>query len=572
MAMPDDQSSINTDPATLRDSGLESLLGPTLDRAAEAVETVHKSLAADLLRIPEVASFSQEFIFHRWLGAMALNSLNVVWANRAATGRRCTRTYLRIDAYSNGHGTTGRRAATAIIPVEELTPYIPVGEERFIDIDSPKVADGLAAYLGKNKLMPGNMIYSHLDEKINDDNTVMCQGKRVSFRPTSTIRFVTDRVSVKDKKAAECRIISELAELLRFAGEPSQEALRKDLKAIFHVSDGRYDSLYDAFEQTRFFVATLDDIARLGTARGIDVLTQFESGQRLNGKRQRDYGKSAGIEKQRCETIKALEHIVARHIKPPYEVFEYGVKSPESLASKVLLHRLHGRIVEYVKDGTLNAYLEGSGFKPLTEDDVKNRRDLRDMIRMAWVVHGDSDAYDIRPDNPGIVPKNEDEAALTKVWRGVYLFGIPPEYRGIGEDGTQRWRGLGWTASRDGVTVNWNETTDVKDYITHPKRNGFRELKMYALMLGTRTAFEIQMMTNFMNNLNRFSDDSDHEEFKEKNDAIIEFCIEKGDISRERANAIRLTLTSSVEILRWNQGRIRDVQATAAPYALWAQS
>ncbi len=562
-----------------RDSDLEFILGQLLDEAARAVENIPQEelerRKAEILRAPEIRYFSQEFAFYRYAGAMAMNHLNAVWASRAAGGDKTSRAYLRIDAHCNSHGSEGKRVATALLPIgKELAKHVPIGAERFIDTDNPEVADGVAAYLNHRRLGPGNMIYSHLDEQVNPDNTVYCcEGEdNVPFKPTSTLRIIADKAAPDERRAIEGSIISELAGQLRFAGKPSEDALREDLEAIFHVKDGKYDSLYDAFEQTRFFVATLSDIARLGRPAGcLNILTQFGDGQRLqNGRKQRHYGMAGWIENARNTVIGALEDIIYRHIKAPYEVFEYGVKSPDSLAGKVLLNRLHGRIVRYFNDGTLNAYLESSGFKPLTEGDVR-QRDLRDLIRMAWVVHGDSKTYDISEGNLGHVPA-EEEAALTKVWDGVHLFGIPQEYRGLDEHGMPRWRQLGWRTSQQnghGVAVNWSDSKDVKDYITRPKGNGFRELKMYAYVLGASpTAFEIQMMTNYMNNLNRFSDDSDHAAFKARNCAIIAFCIQQGAISRSTADAIRFVVTNSLDVIRLNreaQAEPREVRA--APYA-----
>lgn len=575
--------SFNGNGSEIEDSDLEFILGQLLDDAAKAIGNTPRGelerRKAELLRSEEVQLFSEMFASHRHAGAVALNHLNNVWASRtsrAAGKTRTNRTYLRIDAYCKDHGTGGKRAATAIIPIDgKLARYVPIGEEGFIDIDNTDVADGVAAYLRDNGLRPGNMIYSHLDEHINPDNTVRCGEASVQFQPTSTIRSITDKVSPEEKKTIEDRIISELAGQLRRAGKSSDNALREDLEAIFHVKDGKYDSLYDAFEQTRFFVATLSDIARLGPARGLSILTQFEEEQRpQNGRKTRGYGKAGEVEDARRKTIKQLESIVAKHIKPPYEVYEHGVKNPESLASKVLLYRLHEHIVEYFNDGTLNAYLKQREFKPLTEGDVKRRRDLRDLIRMEWIVHGDSETYEISERNLGPVPAKEDEAALTKVWTGLHRFGVPPEYRGLEAKGNQRWRKLGRTITQDGVVINWSDPKDVKDYITEPKDNNFRELKIYGFMTHVTPpiAFEIQMMTNYMNNRNRFSDDSEHDAFKARNNAIIDFCIQQGTISQSTTDAIRFVVTNSLELRRMDHETLRaEIQqaqvATPVSYA-----
>lgn len=556
----------HTNSSEPKDFNLEYILGQLLDEAAKAVENIPEDglehRKAKLLRLPEVELFSEALVSHRYIGAAALNHLNNVWAGRAAGKARTNRAYIRIDAYCNDHDTGGKRVATAVIPIDEkLGRYLPIGAERFIDLDNHSVADGVAAYLRDNWLRPGNMIYSHLDEPINPDNTVTCGEANVQFRPTSTIRIVTDKVSSKGKRNVEDRIISELARQLRFTGKLSEDALREDLEAIFHVKDGKYDSLYDAFEQTRFFVATLSDIARLGPISGLKILTQFEDAQRpQNGRKIRGYGKAKGVEDAKRGIISQLETTVATHIKPPYEVFEYGVKSPESLASKVLLNRLHEGIGEYFRDGTLNAYLESRGFKPLTEGDVR-RRDLRDLVRMAKIVHGDSDTYEISERDLGTVPTKE-EAALTKVWGGVHLFGIPSEYRGLDGESIQKWRQLGWTVTQDGVAINWSSQEDVKDYITTPKPNDFKELKIYGFMTHVTplVAFEIQMMTNYMNNRNRFSDDSDHDAFKARNNAVIDFCIQQGIISQSRVDAIRFVATNSLELIRMNRETLRISQ------------
>jgi hypothetical protein len=540
--------------ALLRHNNLDFLLGEE-SPFEDAVNAIEEASVGNLrwdkesyLNLQPVRKFTDSFIFYRQQGALAINHLNRVWSSRAESQHHGwdTKTYLRLDAVCAKHDEE-KRAATVFIPIEELKAHIHIAPEHFVNLDDPKVNEGVQKYLSEHRLRPSSFVYSHLEEKL-EGNNVKCDGHYAEFVPTSTVRMIVDDVYEGKRKDAEANIILELEEQLSQHGVikkdgESTEGLHRDLEAIFNVGENGYADLYSAFEQTRFFATILSDILRMSQSSKLSILKFFEdSGNRRRKKNNYD-GANEGLRKQ---TIELLERIVSQNIGVPHEVFEYGVKSPESLATKVLLSRLFPTIKEGYEDGSLNEYLRVQGFKGLTDSDVRRPRDLRDLHRMAWIVHGESITYNQRTGYEA-VPEQE-EIALSRVYDRFFAFGEIPEYARSTKNGEPKWRHLPAKKTSDDIVINLSSRRDVKDYIADRKPNDFAQLKVYALYagMGQETPFEIQVMTNFMDTRNRLGQDTSHTEFKRRNGAIIDYCINQGAITKGRAEAIKFVLTEAL--------------------------
>ncbi len=540
------------------DKGLETLL--TL--LEQAVDFVVKPETDEVEghqtdAITPVEAFNRMFCLYRLLGSMSVDSLNRVLASKsqARNSGSIIKGYLRLDAICRQHNDGGTRVASVAVPLDELKPYVPVKENDFVDADSPEVREGVRRYLRERSLTFDGRIYSHLDEPVGLDNKVRCDDHYAEFVPTATLRAVVERLSGAQEKKCESSIIASFARKLKEKGlisargfsdyDALAEAVRKDLTRILKADGTGYRSLYSAFEHTRFTLAVLEDAARLAKPHSLEVLKCFEAPKdgRANRNDRKKHNHVAGVlEKKRKQAIDALEDVVAEHIKPPYEVFMGGVKQPESFAFKVLLAKLYPAIRKGYEDGTLNAHLQEKGFQAMTEDDLR-LRDLRDLFRMSWIVHGDSDTYLItKSDIPSQIPL-EEELALQKVYNNFFEFaGIPTTLRSSNASngrgrGNQEWRGLGTVATGYGV-INLSSKRDVKDYILVRKENGFAEIKMYlSNALGYGVPVEIKFRTNYMDNLNEVGQETSHEMYKKRYAAVLDYCVKTGAISQERVNA-----------------------------------
>ncbi len=542
------------------DRGLELLLG-LLERAVDSAVKPGMAEAEShgTSSITHVYAFNEMFRLYRLLGGMAVDNLNRVLASKSHSKNRgsMVKSYLRLDAICEEHGDGGTRTATVAIPLDELKPYIPVKENGFVDADSPEVREGVRRYLREHATTLNERIYSHLDEPIGLDSRVKCEKHYAEFSPTAIMRAVVEQVSKSEEKEREAAIIAAFAKALKAQGIISAEAhsdddalakrLREDLVAILDANGKGYRSLYSAFEHTRFTLAVLEDAARLTRPQHLEVLKCFETPR--NGRENRNDRKKHShisflLEKKKGQVIEALEKAVARHIKPPYEVFMGGVKQPESFAFKFLLAKMHQTIRKGYEEGTLNAYLQKRGFPALTEDDLRPR-DLRDLFRMSWIVHGNLDTYLITKDCVPLQTPREEELAQQKVYNSFFEFaGISQNLRGSNISngrirGNQDWRRLGEVRTNAGAVINLSSTRDVRDYILVRKPNGFAEIKAYVVYdgMGYEVPIELKFRTNYMDNLNEVGREASHEIYKRRNSAMIDYCIEMGAIERGRVDA-----------------------------------
>ncbi len=539
------------------DLGLE-LIVRFLDRAVDyAVKP--KTAEPEMWGSGPIDTFCAIFSMYRNLGVAAINHLNSVLAGKAQKQNKgsVVETFLRLDAVD----ANGVRAATVIVPFDNLEGYVKV-QGGFVDTDSPKVKKGIKAYLKEHPLSLDRRVYSHLEEEIGPDNKVMRDGHQEEFSPTSTIRMVVSQISSTQKRRVEDIVLRELSEALKakgllagvktFPDSRLTEGLRNDLSKILNVGKDGYTDFYSVFAHTRFFATVLRDVVGHANPQGLEILKCFEKDGRMNknGRRMRSYGNSESSEEKAAAVIDSLERIIAKHIKPPYEMFECGVKRPESFANKVLLAKLFPTIKAGYEDGSLNAYLRCRSLPELADRDV-TPRDLRDLFRMAWIVHGNSVTYDLRRDYLPTVPEDE-EKAQSRVYEAFFSFAnIPTELRGSndrngrkrghsgGRTEVQRWRSLGIVETEEGVRINLESLLDVKDYILKRKPNNFAQIKAYAEYsgFGEDVPFEIQLKTNYMDTRNQLGNDASHDMFKRRNAAIIAYCVEKGAITQEKVDA-----------------------------------
>lgn len=545
-----------------------TLLDKASEEVAESGRRGQGQDAAQVRDLDSVRAFNNVFWPYRQLGAQAVNNLNMRLASKAEKQNQGskTRTYVRLDALCDSHDGGGKRVASAIIPLEELRQYVPVGPENFVNLDDLQVKQGISLYLEQHRITPNNMVYSHLEERINKQNMVGCGDHLAEFRPLSIMRMVIDNVTPEQKNETERAIVSQLTAQLT-----SKSAIRQngtslasraelegmvadDLRAILNVGQNGYPDLYSAFEQTRFFATILSDITATTHPTGLKALRYFEgagepahNGTNRHRKR-RDYGTNGKKEALQKGTLEDLEYIIADRIKVPHEVFEYRIKNPQSFGTKVLLNRLFPVIQAGYRDGTLNAFLREQGLPELEEE--PRQRDLRDFFGMAWIVHGDSVTYDNRGYSSP-VPELEEIAQSEVYNRFFALAGISADSRNTNANGknggSPAWRKLGIVRTSDGITINLASAADVKDYLAHRKPNNFAEIKVYLTCggLGFEVPLEVQLMTNFMDTRNRLGSDASHETFKQQNAAMIEYGVQRAAMSRQKANATLAVLAAA---------------------------
>jgi hypothetical protein len=488
--------------------------------------------------IPEVADFLIDFEAYRVEGAQTLNYINNIFVGRAQKEGQKTVTCLRLDAVQND-GNGGKRQASVQIDLEKLVGYIPIEENNFVNIDRPQVIEGVRQYLTGHKLRLGNWIYSHLTEKLDDHNNVITREGPVEFKPFSTIRYVVDKLGEEQQKTMENKVVSQMARYakkMRIAKSGIQESeleemVRKDLNKILFIGpDTGYPSLFAAIKHTSYFATTVEDILNVSRPTELDIFKSLESPESQKGKKHLRGSNKATV--LRTQIIETLQQTMKNSIHLPYEQLEYGVKSHQSLATKILLFRLHDHIVEAYGNGLLNPYLMLQGFSPLTDKDVENRRDLRDLHRMACIVYGDnSQVYDMFFNWTGI---SQDKRGYTQI---------------DGKD-VADWRSLKPKLTKDGILINYSKRSDLKDYIHNPKPNGFAEIKMDVLYTKSERPipFEVQMMSNNMDTYNRLSNDANHKLYKRKNEALVAYCVQHGSILQKEVNATRFLLNQRLNL------------------------
>jgi hypothetical protein len=519
------------------DFSLETLVG-LFDNAVNAIVSKGDAFPDEYSALPEVIAFQNAWAFQRYLGAVALNHLNMVLATKAVRQNPGSKlkTYVRLDAECQEKIGGVPKTASVIVSLDDLKAHIPIETEQFVNLDSPEVQEGIQRYLRTHKLWYSNRIFSHLEEHLSEDNSVICDDGYADFSPISTIRMVVPDVQEGERRLVEDIIAEELARRLadeKIIGKSYKvKKVKQDLEGLLGVGKG-YPDLYSVFEQTRFFATNIVDALAAADEKKPVVLTVLAK----NGTGHQQQEK----ERKRKNVIKLLEDLIASKIRVPYNDFEYGVKSLPSFANKILknfMQRTHAIDTE-----ELNIYLKERRLLPFEERDLADR-DPRDLFRMSWIVHGSSVSYDLRSGHM-VIPQLEIEA-LSKVYDIFLRFAeIPEEMRGYIEtvNGKNERKTIpGWRAEERrrtsaGIIINPSSRWDVKDYIDplNRKPNGFAQIKAYADYdgLGYEIPIEIQLMTNFMSTFNRL-DRASHDAFKAKDRAIQEYLMQKNPLLGER--------------------------------------
>jgi hypothetical protein len=513
-----------------QDFSLEALVG-LFHSAVTAIVVKGNAPVEEYAVLPEVSAFREVWAWQRYLGAIALNHFNMVMATKAVRQNPGSKlkTYVRLDAEWSDGIESIPKTASVIVNLDDLKPHIPIEAEQFVNFDDPMVQEGIRAYLRENPLWHSNRIFSHLDENLTADNRAACGSGFADFSPLSTIRMVVPDVDESGRRGTEESIVETFAKRLSeesiIGRQYKLKNVKEDLEALLGVGKG-YPNLYSVFEQTRFFATNIIDALTVADKYKPAVLTLLEKNS--NGNQQQD--------KIRKNVIKLLEDIIAAKIKVPYEVLECGVKGLPSFAKKVLRNSMQ----EYgvIDPESMNNYLKQHGQLSIEEKDL-HERDLRDLFRMSWIIHGSSVSYDLRSGHLAI-PELELQA-LSKVYDiFLKLAEIPEELRGFIEhvdEAGERKRIPGWRTENvrktsTGLTIDPSSERDVKDYIKNSKKNGFAQLKVYGRYdygpydeSGAGIPLEIQLMTNFMHTFNQL-DRASHDAFKEKERVIQAFLME----------------------------------------------
>jgi hypothetical protein len=499
-----------------------------------------------------INDFFFEIMDYSHKAATALNSYNDLCASKAGDENKETKIFLRIDAKSK---IGEKRTASALIPLKDLEDHIRITGQNFVNFDDEAVLnEGLQSYLtekmdGKlsHPLSLENLVYSHFNEILQDNKVIYGNGnEKARFEPVSIVRLVTDKLTPTEKYAIEMKIIDQIGQKLFAEGilfgqwnQKRARQLKKDLESIFYVNPKGFSSLYSLFEHTRFFMPVLSDAVKQAKPKNLRQLTFFEE---IKGKKPKKYVQESEERKQR--TIKIMENIIAANINAPYLGLEWGIKKMNSFADKILLYQYSeeikkgfGTTKNGYGDGPLNKYLKRKHLPRLTEAEIK-QRDIRDWHRMKFLVHSNSISY---YSEVGMrIPKAELDACEKVYDLFFWIADIPANARS-----GEKWTNLIPRKTSDGFYIDV-----VKDYIAHAKENGFRVLKIYAMYRPQwETQYmiaEIQGTTNFFDNFNRLSKDASHEDFKRRNQAIIDYCIgnspnkEKAELN---ATAIRYLLS-----------------------------
>ncbi len=376
---------------------------------------------------------------------------------------------------------------------------------------------GLEASLSAHIFRHSDLVYSHHDELI-EYGKILCRECRspATLYPESKIHELVP--SVTNKMEVEEQIIEKIARLLRNGTSANFAELKKKVKKEFKQALGignEYGTIYDAFEQTRFYAVVLSDVVRNADFTQLDVLRKPLKDP---------------------EFIFSIENIIAKHIQPPVIVIGTRIKG-QSFADKVLLRDYERALNEDLKNGKLVQYLSQKGISERDE----YRFGIGDLIGIMAIVHGDAVSYFAQAGSYEM-PK-EEQKAQDKVYELVaFMLRMDPE----------KFRGLN-PKERVSVPLRCLDILEVKDYIQRPKNSGYMAchiiLESTYLETNFPIRFELQAKTNFMDTLAELSDRQNHDNRKLEQRALIDYLVENHRLNPRRVATYRMLLSPSQRYL-----------------------
>ncbi len=482
---------------------LSELLQQQLKSALSSVEKHCQSEVPEkeeVLKIPEAKSFVDSLELYKIAGEELVND-NITWL---------------LLNYFGAKQNTEVRHIYEVIAACYSHPAPKTVAKAFIREVEGSIENAIPHHFFRHS----DLVYSHHDERIRE-GTIYCKDcdrpAEISFSSK-----IHELVASADRKKAEDAIMEKFARYLWQSDDvPKRKkksfpafkgAVIREMEALLNVC-GNYETLYDAFEQTRFYTVVLEDMIR-NSISSLPAEGIMDNRHLLN------------------KGIKELQEIIAAHIDPPLLVLETRVKG-QSLVDKTILKHYEHVIQKDFRRGRLGRFLKERGI-PERDDYYFN---LEDLVGIKAIVHGDAVSYVIKPGKPRT--NTGERKAQKKVYElmsymldcGYGQVHDPELFEGSFIEG----RGL--------------RVIKVKDYIKNPKRSGYKafHLVIEADYNGIPVQFELQAKSNFMDNLAELTERQSHDGRKLEQRALVDYLVETGSISRRTVEIYRILLSPGQE-------------------------
>lgn len=404
----------------------------------------------------------------------------------------------------------------------------------------PTLEESVAAYPFRHS----DLRYSHHTEAV-EGGKIFCEcGQEAVVKPISRIyRLIPVQ---KNKQGLEQEVAKALAKKYVPDDPRAAKTMLKQLQAAFGVGT-TFDTLYDALEQTRFYAVTIDDLLRKPQLKGkrkIPAYQTFHKGTMLGNIFEAGH---------LGDFVKTIVDLIGKegtntYIRPPFVSIHVRTKG-QTFADKVMLNKHTHCLNDGLKDGTLSEYLQRFGIQveEAAPDGHFRQRDLRDFLGMQFITHGDALTYNGRF---GYEPPGEsvgqqrvyDFFHINFPWmiktarmnrRGLSVYVISPDN----------------ASERAGIIIQPN---DIEDYIESPKKSGYKALHLTAffsyLNHGDQPiAVEIQIKSNYMDNLAEQSSRQNHDRMQYIKSVLGGYLVERGCLTQTMLDVARRLMSPNME-------------------------